>query len=105
MDHSLLDGLTQVGAGGLIALLIVREVLGFLKGKRDGNGSGGGDALKNELRHTVVNAVNPLISAQAETLRDIKDMHHKSLDTLNGIHSGISELVDISRRTRSAGGK
>jgi hypothetical protein len=39
------EGLTQVGIGGIIAMLILREVFGFLSKKRNG------DPVGAELRH------------------------------------------------------
>ncbi len=90
----------QLGTGGLFALLVVREVLSFLREKgRVLNGSGGKpvDFWRLELR-TAVNeglatTLKPLIETQVQLLREIRD----SVTTSN---QGISELVVTSRGNR-----
>jgi len=32
-------GITEIGIGGVFALLVIKEVFGFVKAKRNGNGS------------------------------------------------------------------
>ena len=93
-----MDSLTQLGAGGLIALLITREVLGFLKSKK-GDGMTLMD-MKAEVRHSVANAVTPTLAAHAEMLRDIKETNTKLLSKTSEMCAGIEELVDMNRRQR-----
>jgi len=63
----------QVGVGGLVAVLLVREILGFLK-HRNGNGhsssSHGASAVQQALQLERWKAVEEAIRASTHTIRN-----------------------------------
>lgn len=96
MDTQLL---WQLGAGGLFALLVLREVFAFLR-DRSRNGSAGSkpvDFWRLEFRAAIneglASTLKPLIETEIQLLREIRD----SVSTSN---QGISELVVTNRGTR-----
>jgi hypothetical protein len=88
----------QMGAGGLFAVLVLREVFGFLRARnQNGAGSKPVDFWRLELRAAVNEGMavtlKPLIETQIQLLREIRD----SVSTSN---RGISELVVTNRGGR-----
>lgn len=91
----------QLGAGGLLALLILREVFSFLR-DRGRNGASGAkpvDFWRLEFRSAInegmTSTLKPLIETQVQLLREIRD----AVSTSN---QGISELVVTNRGSRRA---
>ena len=78
------DGITELGVGGIFAILVIRIVLEFLgKSKRNGK-SGEMDPAywKHEFRTAVRDEVAPMAERTREELREIKSMLGKVLDRL-----------------------
>lgn len=93
----------QVGAGGLLALLILREVFGFLRARNGGASAGSKtvDFWRLEMRAAVneglTTTLKPLFETQIELLREIRDSVATS-------YQGISELV-VTNRANSRRGR
>jgi hypothetical protein len=90
--------LWQIGAGGALTMLILREVFAFLREKtRNGAGSKSVDFWRMELRAAVneglTTTLKPLIETQIQLLREIRDSVATS-------YQGISELVVTNRGAR-----
>lgn len=90
--------LWQIGAGGMFAVLILREVFTFLREKtRNGAGNKSVDFWRMELRAAVneglTTTLKPLIETEIQLLREIRDSVATS-------YQGISELVVTNRGTR-----
>jgi len=90
--------LWQIGAGGALAVLILREVFAFLRERtRNGAGSKSVDFWRMELRAAVneglTTTLKPLIETQIQLLREIRDSVATS-------YQGISELVVTNRGAR-----
>ena len=90
--------LWQIGAGGALAVLILREVFAFLRERtRNGAGSKSVDFWRMELRAAVneglTTTLKPLIETQIQLLREIRDSVATS-------YQGISELVETNRGAR-----
>lgn len=89
----------QIGAGGLLALLVLREVFGFLREKSRAIAAGDKtvDFWRMEMRSAVAECfsvtLRPFLEAQTQLLREIRD----SVATSN---FGISELVVKNRDNR-----
>ena len=65
------DMLTQLGVGGLIAVLLVREILGFLKHKNgNGNGNGSHSRVERALALERWKAVEEAIRASTASIRN-----------------------------------
>ena len=89
----------QIGAGGLLALLVLREVFSFLR-ERNRAGAAGDksvDFWRMEMRTAFAEGfavtLKPSLEAQTQLLREIRD----SVTTSN---LGISELVVKNRDSR-----
>jgi hypothetical protein len=89
----------QIGAGGLLALLVLREVFGFLREKNRATAAGDKsvDFWRMEMRSAFAECfaatLKPFLEAQNQLLREIRD----SVTTSN---LGISELVVKNRDNR-----
>jgi len=89
----------QIGAGGLLALLVLREVFGFLREKSRAIAAGDKsvDFWRMEMRSAFAESfavtLRPFLEAQNQLLREIRD----SVTTSN---LGISELVVKNRDNR-----
>ena len=91
----------QLGAGGIIALLLLREVFKFLsdRQKKSNGTTVSGDKTvefwQQEIRLAVKDSVAillvPGINTQNELLRDIRFSMDKTKD-------GVNELVTLSRQ-------
>ena len=80
----------QLGIGGVFAIMVIREVLGFLK-KRGTmtNGEAGGksvDFWRLEFRSAIDERMGSHLAAQTQTLTDIRD--------------GINKLVVLNENRR-----
>ncbi len=62
------DAYTQIGVGGILAVLIIREVLGFLKGH---NPSTEIEKMRHNELKNLIKVVNENISAQTALLREM----------------------------------
>ena len=96
-----MDTLAQLGIGGVVAILVIREVLKFLARPKNGNGgqSAGQKSVEfwqNEHRTTIKDSMNdilrPFLSNQIELLREIRDLSAKTRE-------GVAELVVLQRLT------
>jgi len=68
-----MDGkLLELGVGFIAALMVIREVLGFLEKKK--NGSGGHNFIMNEH----VNDVKGTVSAIKDKVDDLHEWHNKT---------------------------
>ena len=102
----LIDNLTQIGVGGILALLIIREVLKFLtdrKTKPD-NGSAGTKSVefwqhqqRLAVRDVLTDLISPFLSAQTEILRRINESSDK---TREGIQELVHHAIDQRERDR-----
>ena len=97
------DTMTQLGIGGIVALLIIREVLRFLRSRNGSSsspaGSSGSQSIEfwqAEIRKAVSEALNPFLSAQSELLRGIQITESK-------IHEAVMELVILTRQMAERG--
>lgn len=69
----MMDGkLLELGVGFIAALMVIREVLGFLERKK--NGSGGHNFIMNEH----VNDVRGTVSAIKDKVDDLHEWHNKT---------------------------
>jgi hypothetical protein len=76
------ETITQLGIGGVLALLIIREVLGFLKAKKNGvggnhSGEKSVEFWRGQIRQTMSDVVAaellPAIQEQTHILEDIRE--------------------------------
>jgi hypothetical protein len=89
----------QIGAGGLLALLVLREVFTFLSA-RGRNGTAGDRPVefwRGELRQGVSEcleaSLRPVLEQQTVLLREIRDAVTRG-------NNGIQELIISSRQRR-----
>lgn len=89
----------QIGAGGLLALLMLREVFQFLAA-RSRNGAAGDRPVefwRSELRQGVSESLDtslrPVLEQQTVLLREIRDAVTRG-------NTGIQELIISSRQRR-----
>ena len=89
------DNLTQIGVGGILALLIIREVLRFLAGRKPkpDNGSAGTKSVefwqaqqRTAVREVLGDLIAPFLATQTDILRRIQESADKTQE-------GIQELV------------
>ena len=76
------DSFLQIGAGGILAIMVIREVFGFMS-KRKTNGSSGErdpEYWKSEFRKAVREEVEPLAERSREELREIKTLIQRLLE-------------------------
>lgn len=89
----------QIGAGGLLALLVLREVFSFMRERTRAIAAGDKsvDFWRMEMRTAFAEGfsvtLKPFLEAQTQLLREIRD----SVTTSN---LGISELVVKNRDNR-----
>jgi hypothetical protein len=80
------EAIAQVGVGGALALLIVREVLAFLKGRNGKTPTSAGDKSvefwQMEYRKATDEALRPLLAAQTAVLSDIAQTQHEMNERL-----------------------
>lgn len=96
----MIDSFAEVGVGGAVALLVLKEVFTFVKTTR-GNGKDAASGAKPvefwqaEIRHGVSESVRtelaPLLTVQTELLKEIRSAE-------GDIAKGVSELVVLARR-------
>lgn len=72
--------MTELGVGGLIAFLIVREVMQGLRNKGQNN--------NDDIRITMLRFQN-------EMQKEFRTMHEKTLESLNGIAEKQLEMAHI----------
>ena len=94
MDPSLADSLVHLGGGGVLAVLIIREVLAFLRTRNGKNGVKRlgdltVDAFESKERHIVRNELMVIVGAL--------NLNTQKLDQ---IHIAIVELAAIQRERR-----
>lgn len=58
----------QLGAGGILALLVIREVLAFLGKRKNGNGSKAGDMDPAFWKHEFRDAVKDSVGEQLDRI-------------------------------------
>lgn len=67
--------LTQLGVGGIFAILVIREVLGFLKERKtnglNGGARRGGAQSEQAVAETLKTMVLPILENQTIILRDL----------------------------------
>lgn len=67
--------LTQLGVGGIFAILVIREVLGFLKERKtnglDAGARRGGAQSERAVAETLKTMVLPILENQTIILRDL----------------------------------
>jgi hypothetical protein len=72
-----MDDLTQIGVGGIFAILVIREVLGFLKERKangvsaDARHSGTDSNHHRALADVLTTMVLPILENQTVILRDL----------------------------------
>ncbi len=104
------DDLTQLTSGGVLALLLIREVFTFTRGKMNGNGTGnlrpitgpphGLKPLEKRL-DKLAEAVEDLTETQAKTNRSLDDLIHsgdKSRQDLNEVQESVRYLEKMERQ-------
>jgi hypothetical protein len=67
---------TQVGLGVTVAILLLREVRGILRERKNGNGLAGEksvDYWKNVQSEVLRNELRPFVEQQAEAMQGIRD--------------------------------
>ena len=84
------DTLTQLGVGALVAILIIREVLAFLKTK---NGNGYKPEISAECIRTI--------SRIEEQVGKIKHGLNNNRTVIHGIHHQTSELRNEVKELKS----
>jgi len=105
------ESLTQLGVGGVLAFLIIKEVLGFLGKKNAGSRDAQGGATLSEVRDALlkISEVHTRTKVQADIcancLGKIEDLHdwHKETDS-EGVRrwyfrdswAGCLERIDAS---------
>jgi hypothetical protein len=71
------DNLTQIGIGGIFALMVIREVLGFLKKKNPASGDNGHSGTmpvsfwREQFRQIISEVINNEFKTRDETIRRI----------------------------------
>jgi hypothetical protein len=100
-DDNLLSGVTQIGVGGMFALLLLRETFAFINKRGNGNGNGKTDSgaqsvafwqleIRNAVNESVSQQIVPHLQAQTRVLEEIRD-------TMGEMEKGINELVTRDR--------
>lgn len=90
----------QVGVGGLVAVLLVREILSFLKGR---NGSNGGQvAVQQALQLERWRAVEEAIRASTHTIRNnsqvLESLSHHIMESRQELKEAVTECRAEKRR-------
>jgi len=84
------EALTQLGVGAIVAILIIREVLTFLKTK---NGNGHKSDISSECIRTI--------SRIEDQVGKIKHGLNNNFTVINGIHHQINELRSEVKELKS----
>ena len=84
------EALTQLGVGAIVAILIIREVLTFLKTK---NGNGHKSDISSECIRTI--------SRIEDQVGTIKHGLNNNFTVINGIHHQINELRSEVKELKS----
>lgn len=91
--------LTNIGIGGTLALLIIREVLGFLKGRKNGHTSAGDKSpeyWENANRHimsqVIVSTVEPILLQQTKILDELRGVSTRQTEVLIKIAEGQDHI-------------
>ena len=100
-----MDHLIQLGIGGALAILIIREVFKFLTDrKQKENGSAGTKSVefwqaqqRTAVREVLTELISPFLTTQTEILRRI---HESSDKTREGIQELVHHAIDQRDRDR-----
>lgn len=79
------EALTQLGVGAIVAILIIREVLAFLKTK---NGSNSGNSYKSDISSECIRTISRI----ENQVDKIKHGLNNNFTVINGIHHQIQEI-------------
>lgn len=79
------EALTQLGVGAIVAILIIREVLTFLKTK---NGNSGGNSHKPDISSECIRTIARI----EDQVGKIKHGLNNNFTVMNGIHHQIREV-------------
>ena len=101
-----MDHLIQLGIGGALAILMIREVFKFLtdRKQKNGNGSAGTKSVefwqaqqRMAVREVLTELISPFLTTQTEILRRI---HESSDKTREGIQELVHHAIDQRDRDR-----
>lgn len=90
----------QVGVGGLVAVLLVREILSFLKARNGSNGGHG--AVQQALQLERWRAVEEAIRASTHTIRNnsqvLESLSHHIMESRQELKEAVTECRAEKRR-------
>lgn len=104
------EDISQLTAGGVLALLVIREVFSFLKARKNGNGKSRpltGNPFRVDLGSVeakldkLAAAIDGLLEAQARTNRCLDDLAHsgdKTRQAISELHESIRYLEKAERK-------
>ena len=88
------EALTQLGVGAIVAILIIREVLAFLKTK---NGNNGGNSHKPDISSECIRTISRI----EDQVGKIKHGLNNNFTVNNAIHHQIQEIRSEVRELKS----
>lgn len=89
-DDAMGETLTQIGVGGVFALLVIREVLSFLKSRKNGSTKLAGELTsdywqaeqRKATSEIIIAIVVPILSNQTAILNELRIEHGKVSQSL-----------------------
>ena len=103
------DALLQVGVGGIFAILVIREVLSFLRGKHQ-NGAAGERTVdywqqqNYEAARRAIDDVLPQLTGELHELRTdttkIRESQHKTVEALQAVAGKLDILIKLTENAQ-----
>jgi len=90
--------ITQLGIGGIFAILIVREFVRFSEKKKNGNGNGKNTFLEWERQRSMEDAIRKLSHSVNNQSQVMQKIIHEVSETRTDVKEAVREMRECNKR-------